>query len=83
MRFISSSVVALGLVAPALAYPRPAAVKRGSPNPTRAAAVKAAFQTSWNAYHQYAFPHDDLHPVSLTFDDERYVVGSEFLYGFL
>lgn len=71
MRFISSSVFALGLVAPALAYPRPAVVKRGSPNPTRAAAVKAAFQTSWNAYHQSAFPHDDLHPVSNTFDDER------------
>ncbi|PNP50221.1 hypothetical protein THARTR1_09052 [Trichoderma harzianum] len=68
MRFTSSSVLAFGLVAPALAYPHP---RRGSPNPIRAAAVKAAFQTSWNGYRQFAFPHDDLHPVSNTFDDER------------
>ncbi|KAM0459724.1 hypothetical protein ACHAPV_005438 [Trichoderma viride] len=81
MRFISGSVVALGLVAPALAFPRPAGVKRGSPNPTRAAAVKAAFQTSWNAYHQYAFPHDDLHPVSNTYDDERNGWGSSAIDG--
>ncbi|KAM0262299.1 hypothetical protein ACHAQJ_001768 [Trichoderma viride] len=81
MRFISSSVFALGLVAPALAYPRPAAVKRGSPNPSRAAAVKAAFRTSWNAYHQFAFPHDDLHPVSNTFDDERNGWGSSAIDG--
>lgn len=71
MRFISSSALAFGLVAPALAYPHPGVFKRGSPNPTRAAAVKAAFQTSWNGYRQFAFPHDDLHPVSNTFDDER------------
>ncbi|GFP52795.1 mannosyl-oligosaccharide alpha-1,2-mannosidase 1B [Trichoderma asperellum] len=81
MRFLSGSVVALGLVAPALAYPRPIGGKRGSPNPTRAAAVKAAFQTSWNAYHQYAFPHDDLHPVSNTYDDERNGWGSSAVDG--
>ncbi|KAL7929065.1 glycoside hydrolase family 47 protein [Trichoderma chlorosporum] len=85
MRFISSSVFALGLVAPALAYPKPgpkpSVSKRGSPNPTRAAAVKAAFQTSWNAYHQYAFPHDDLHPVSNTYDDERNGWGSSAIDG--
>ncbi|KAL7926683.1 glycoside hydrolase family 47 protein [Trichoderma austrokoningii] len=81
MRFVSGSVVALGLVAPAFAYPRAAGVKRGSPNPIRAAAVKAAFQTSWNAYHKYAFPHDDLHPVSDTYDDERNGWGSSAIDG--
>ncbi|KAL7788190.1 glycoside hydrolase family 47 protein [Trichoderma ceciliae] len=81
MRFIGSSVLALGLVAPALAYPRPAVVKRGSPNPSRAAAVKAAFQTSWDAYHQTAFPHDDLHPVSNGFDDDRNGWGSSAIDG--
>ncbi|KAK0755534.1 hypothetical protein N5P37_011936 [Trichoderma harzianum] len=82
MRFISSSVLAFGLVAPALAYPHPVpGAKRGSPNPTRAAAVKAAFQTSWNGYRQFAFPHDDLHPVSNTFDDERNGWGSSAIDG--
>ncbi|KAK1249046.1 hypothetical protein MKX07_002562 [Trichoderma sp. CBMAI-0711] len=81
MRFPSSSVLALGLIGPALAYPKPGATKRGSPNPTRAAAVKAAFQTSWNAYHQFAFPHDDLHPVSNSFDDERNGWGSSAIDG--
>ncbi|KAH6608814.1 glycosyl hydrolase family 47 [Trichoderma cornu-damae] len=81
MRFISSSVVALGLAVPALAYPRPPVVHRGSPNPSRAAAVKAAFRTSWDAYHQYAFPHDDLHPVSNGFDDNRNGWGSSAIDG--
>ncbi|RFU80264.1 glycosyl hydrolase family 47 [Trichoderma arundinaceum] len=78
MRFTSSSVFALGLVAPSLAFPHP---KRGSPNPARAAAVKAAFQTSWNGYQQFAFPHDDLHPVSNGFDDGRNGWGASAIDG--
>lgn len=35
----------------------------------RAAAVQQAFQLSWDAYYQYAFPHDQLKPVSQTGDD--------------
>jgi mannosyl-oligosaccharide alpha-1,2-mannosidase len=35
----------------------------------RAAAVQHAFQLSWDAYYQYAFPHDQLKPVSKGADD--------------
>ncbi|KAL1962546.1 hypothetical protein VTN77DRAFT_9421 [Rasamsonia byssochlamydoides] len=35
----------------------------------RAEAVKEAFQIAWNGYKQYAFPHDQLHPVDNTYDD--------------
>ena len=37
----------------------------------RANAVKEAFQFSWNGYKTYAFPHDELHPVSNTYSDSR------------
>ncbi|KAI1787578.1 glycoside hydrolase family 47 protein [Ganoderma leucocontextum] len=33
--------------------------------------VKDIFLTSWNAYKQYAFPHDDLTPVSASWTDGR------------
>lgn len=39
----------------------------------RADAVKEAFQFAWDGYHQYAFPHDELHPVSNGFSDSRFV----------
>jgi mannosyl-oligosaccharide alpha-1,2-mannosidase len=35
----------------------------------RANAVKEAFQTAWDGYYTYAFPHDQLHPEDNTFDD--------------
>lgn len=38
----------------------------------RADAVKEAFQFAWNGYMKYAFPHDELHPVSNGFGDSRY-----------
>jgi len=40
----------------------------------RADAVKQAFQTSWDGYYKYAFPHDSLRPVSNTPYDDRWVV---------
>jgi hypothetical protein len=40
-------------------------------NRERADAVKAAFQHAWNGYKTYAFPHDELHPVSNSFSDSR------------
>ncbi|KAH8696524.1 putative mannosyl-oligosaccharide alpha-1,2-mannosidase 1B [Talaromyces proteolyticus] len=35
----------------------------------RAAAVKQAFQLSWDAYYEHAFPHDQLKPISQSGDD--------------
>jgi mannosyl-oligosaccharide alpha-1,2-mannosidase len=35
----------------------------------RAAAVQQAFQLSWDAYYEHAFPHDQLKPVSQGTDD--------------
>ncbi|KAI9741587.1 MAG: maturation of Asn-linked oligosaccharides protein [Claussenomyces sp. TS43310] len=37
----------------------------------RAAAVAETFQIAWNGYHQYAFPHDELHPLSNSWGDPR------------
>jgi mannosyl-oligosaccharide alpha-1,2-mannosidase len=42
-------------------------------NGQRADAVKAAFEYAWNGYKTYAFPHDELRPVSNGFSDSRYV----------
>lgn len=39
----------------------------------RAQSVIDAFRVSWDGYHTYAFPHDELHPVSNGFSDSRYV----------
>ncbi|CDO70470.1 Glycoside Hydrolase Family 47 protein [Trametes cinnabarina] len=33
--------------------------------------LKDIFLTSWNAYKQFAFPHDDLTPISESFTDGR------------
>jgi mannosyl-oligosaccharide alpha-1,2-mannosidase len=41
-------------------------------NRERADAVKEAFTFSWNGYKEYAFPHDELHPISNSFSDSRY-----------
>ncbi|KAH8808493.1 glycoside hydrolase [Xylogone sp. PMI_703] len=40
-------------------------------NVERADAVKAAFQVAWDGYKQFAFPHDELHPVSNGFGNSR------------
>lgn len=42
----------------------------------RAAAVKEAFQFAWDGYYEYAFPHDELHPVSNGYSDSRFVPSS-------
>jgi hypothetical protein len=44
-------------------------------NRERADAVKAAFEFAWAGYEKYAFPHDELHPVSNGYSDSRYVHG--------
>jgi mannosyl-oligosaccharide alpha-1,2-mannosidase len=57
---------------------RPTESKRAAPptyvaNPSRANAVKAAFQRSWDGYYKYAFPHDSLRPISNGWYDDRLV----------
>lgn len=44
---------------------------RQSNEAARAAAVKDAFQFAWGGYSQYAFPNDELKPVSNTFSNSR------------
>ncbi|KAI9067830.1 glycoside hydrolase family 47 protein [Trametes sanguinea] len=39
--------------------------------PQRRQDLKDIFLTSWNAYKQFAFPHDDLTPISESFTDGR------------
>jgi mannosyl-oligosaccharide alpha-1,2-mannosidase len=40
-------------------------------NQQRADAVREAFRHAWNGYKKYAFPHDELHPISNGFGDSR------------
>lgn len=35
--------------------------------------VKDAFKFAWDGYYEYAFPNDELHPVSNTFGNSRLV----------
>lgn len=41
-------------------------------NQERADAVKSAFQYAWDGYYLYAFPHDELHPITNNYSDSRY-----------
>ena len=65
------------LSAAALAAPAPNLRCRATPpdnstvNAQRAAAVKEAFQFAWDGYYKYAFPHDELHPISNGYSDSR------------
>ncbi|CAG8240687.1 unnamed protein product [Penicillium salamii] len=69
----SLPVVALGLVGSAVAYPYDSKplFRRDSENQDKANAVKEAFQHAWDGYVKYAFPHDELHPVSNGYGDSR------------
>ena len=70
---LSLPVVALGLVGSAVAYPHePNPILRRDPeNQAKADAVKEAFQHAWDGYIKYAFPHDELHPMSNGYGDSR------------
>lgn len=71
---LSLPLVALILAGHIAAHPYPEAdalLRRQSQNQARADAVKEAFQHAWNGYMKYAFPHDELHPVSNSYGDSR------------
>ncbi|KAJ4293782.1 Mannosyl-oligosaccharide alpha-1,2-mannosidase 1B [Collariella sp. IMI 366227] len=53
------------------AAPRKTLNTRYTVNQQRANTVKEAFQTSWDGYYKYAFPHDSLRPMSHGFADDR------------
>jgi len=46
-------------------------VSRYYAQPARAAAVKHAFDVSWDGYYRHAFPHDSLRPVTNGISDDR------------
>ncbi|CZR61016.1 related to class I alpha-mannosidase 1B [Phialocephala subalpina] len=60
-----------------LAVPHPANLPRQSRpdnhtlNRERADAVKAAFTYAWDGYYKYAFPNDELHPITNSFSNSR------------
>ncbi|KAJ5167225.1 Mannosyl-oligosaccharide alpha-1-2-mannosidase [Penicillium canariense] len=71
---VSLSLAALGLVGSTVAFPfvEPEAVlQRKSETQAKADAVKEAFQHAWDGYMKYAYPHDELHPVSNGYGDSR------------
>lgn len=66
----------LSLVGPSLAaiLPNQPVLHQVSASPAyQADAVKEAFQHAWDGYSKYAFPHDELHPVSNGYGDSRSV----------
>lgn len=71
---LSLPLAVLGLVGSAAAYPNPetgAILRRDSDKQAKANAVKEAFQHAWDGYMEYAFPHDELRPVSNGSADSR------------
>ncbi|KAF7585273.1 maturation of Asn-linked oligosaccharides protein [Aspergillus hancockii] len=71
---LSLPLTALSLVSPSLAYPQLKIAKPLSDNrsaQSRADAVKEAFVHAWDGYKRYAYPHDELHPISNGYGDSR------------
>lgn len=62
----SSAAVAAALLSSASALPAENKVvkRQGGPNEERANAVKDTFKFSWDGYYEYAFPNDELKPVT-------------------
>ncbi|KAL4787450.1 glycoside hydrolase [Aspergillus varians] len=55
-------------VASAPVYSSPGPVPRSD---SRADDIKEAFSHAWDGYYEYAFPHDELHPISNGYGDSR------------
>jgi Glycosyl hydrolase family 47. len=70
----NSLLLALGLAGSAIARPfgeTEAVLGQPLQSQEKADAVKEAFQHAWDGYMKYAFPHDELHPVSNGYGDSR------------
>lgn len=72
---VSLPLTVLSLLGSTIAHPygETEAVLRSdsNSNQAKADAVKEAFQHAWNGYMKYAFPHDELTPVSNGHADSR------------
>ena len=78
MRFTSYLLVASAAVTSIFALPVPEQEPsesrrrpRFTPNKARADAVQEAFVHAWTGYKKYAFPNDELLPVSNGFGNSR------------
>ena len=45
--------------------------RRYDVNAARASAVAQTFQIGWDGYYEFAFPNDELDPVTNTFENPR------------
>lgn len=70
---LSASSLAANFQKPNIVLPSSAAADRN--------AVKQAFTTAYNTYRKFAFGHDDLEPVSKSFDDSRNGWGASIFDG--
>ena len=73
MKFATELLPVVGLLAPCV-LAAPALLQRQDNhtlNRQRADAVKQTFQIAWDGYYKYAFPNDELHPVSNSFGNPR------------
>lgn len=67
-------LTALALVTPSLAYPQHHSEKpllKPEESQSRADAIKEAFVHAWDGYYKYAFPNDELHPISNGYGNSR------------
>lgn len=71
MRLSNKSILLLELAGVALAMPAKRAAVPPKADHARAHEVKEAFEISWNGYYKHAFPHDTLHPVTNSYEDDR------------
>lgn len=53
-----------------LAFAHTSGTAHFAPQLDRAAAVKQIYQIAWDGYKQYAFPHDQLLPLSNSYNDD-------------
>ena len=72
---LASSVVAGGSKlerrTPTRSYHDDPIERRQDVNAARASAVAETFQIGWNGYYEFAFPNDELEPVTNGFQNPR------------
>ncbi|KAJ5388399.1 Glycoside hydrolase family 47 [Penicillium cosmopolitanum] len=72
---LSLPITVLSLLSSTVAYPygetEAVLLREPETNQAKANAVKEAFQHAWDGYMKYAFPHDELTPVSNGHADSR------------
>ena len=73
--FLVSSAIAtpsrLEARTPTRSYSDDPIERRYDVNAARASAVAQTFQIGWDGYYEFAFPNDELEPVTNTFTNPR------------